>query len=68
MSFDAGNFINNNFFLAVLADISLCRNCNKHNSRHALVLKLACSFHIHKNIGKHRLAWFPFFYDCNWDK
>jgi hypothetical protein len=55
------NNFNNNFHLLELADILHFRNCNKHNSRPDVVLKLIYNFHIRKNIGKRLLALFLLF-------
>jgi len=55
------SFVNNISCLVELADILHFHNCNTHNSRLAVVLKLFCNFHIRKNIGKRLSALFqPF--------
>jgi hypothetical protein len=46
------SFVSNISCLVELADILHFHNCNKRNSRLAVVLKRSCNFHIRKNIGK----------------
>lgn len=55
------SFVSNISCLVELADILHFRNCNKHNSRLAVVLKRSYNFHIRKNIGMRLSASFlPF--------
>jgi len=54
--------------LVELADKEHFRNCNKHNSRLAVVLKRSYIFHIRKNIGKRQSALFLPFCVRSWGK
>jgi len=62
------SLVSNISCLVELADILHFRNCNKHNSRLAVVLKRSCNFHIRKNIGKRLSALFLLSYVRSWGK
>jgi hypothetical protein len=62
------SFVSNISCLVELADILHFHNCNKHNSRLAVVLKRSCNFHIRKNIGKRLSALFLPFCVRSWGK
>ncbi len=51
-----------------LVGISQFRNCNKHNSRLAMVLIVLCNFRTHRNIDRHLWAFLLLLGDHSWDK